>query len=83
MPPLTRSAAFEADRDGEYHRTIAAIPPLAQRLASCSRTSRIIGATDLSSYFRRSSGPGWALPGDAGHFKDPITAQGIRDPARC
>src|SRR5262249_47709914 len=22
---------------------------------------------------------GWALPGDAGHFKDPVTAQGIRD----
>jgi 2-polyprenyl-6-methoxyphenol hydroxylase-like FAD-dependent oxidoreductase len=47
-----------------------------------SSTSRIIGATDLSSYFRRSSGPGWALPGDAGHFKDPITAQGIRDALR-
>ena len=34
------------------------------------------------SYFRRSSGPGWALPGDAGHFKDPVTAQGIRDALR-
>ncbi|MET8876524.1 hypothetical protein [Nocardia sp. NPDC004604] len=33
----------------------------------------------MSSYFRRSSGPGWVLPGDAGHFKDPVTAQGIRD----
>ena len=27
-------------------------------------------------------GPGWALPGDAGHFKDPVTAQGIRDALR-
>src|SRR6202022_3155524 len=33
-------------------------------------------------YFRRSSGAGWALPGDAGHFKDPVTAQGIRDALR-
>jgi hypothetical protein len=34
------------------------------------------------SYFRRSAGPGWALAGDAGHFKDPVTAQGIRDALR-
>ena len=26
---------------------------------------------DTSAYFRASSGPGWALIGDAGHFKDP------------
>ena len=30
-------------------------------------------------YFRQSFGPGWALVGDAGYFKDPITAHGITD----
>ena len=30
-------------------------------------------------FFRASSGPGWALAGDAGHFKDPVTGQGMRD----
>jgi flavin-dependent dehydrogenase len=30
-------------------------------------------------YVRRSWGPGWALVGDAGYFKDPITAHGITD----
>jgi 2-polyprenyl-6-methoxyphenol hydroxylase-like FAD-dependent oxidoreductase len=30
-------------------------------------------------FFRRSAGPGWALVGDAGYFKDPITAHGITD----
>jgi 2-polyprenyl-6-methoxyphenol hydroxylase-like FAD-dependent oxidoreductase len=29
--------------------------------------------------FRRSAGPGWALVGDAGYFKDPLTAHGITD----
>jgi flavin-dependent dehydrogenase len=82
MPPLGRAPAFDADRGGEYHRTIEAIPGLAERLTDCTRVSRIIGATDLTSYFRRSTGPGWALPGDSGHFKDPITAQGIRDALR-
>jgi 2-polyprenyl-6-methoxyphenol hydroxylase-like FAD-dependent oxidoreductase len=30
-------------------------------------------------FFRRSFGPGWALVGDAGYFKDPLTAHGITD----
>ena len=34
---------------------------------------------DTSAYFRASSGPGWALIGDAGHFKDPVIGQGQRD----
>ncbi len=30
-------------------------------------------------FFRTPFGPGWALVGDAGYNKDPITAQGISD----
>jgi len=33
-------------------------------------------------YLRQSWGPGWALVGDAGYFKDPITAHGITDALR-
>jgi 2-polyprenyl-6-methoxyphenol hydroxylase-like FAD-dependent oxidoreductase len=33
-------------------------------------------------YLRRAWGPGWALVGDAGYFKDPITAHGITDALR-
>ncbi len=32
--------------------------------------------------YRQSWGPGWALVGDAGYFKDPITAHGITDALR-
>jgi flavin-dependent dehydrogenase len=31
---------------------------------------------------RESSGPGWALVGDAGYFKDPIGAHGLTDALR-
>jgi flavin-dependent dehydrogenase len=31
---------------------------------------------------RRAVGPGWALVGDAGYFKDPLTAHGITDALR-
>jgi flavin-dependent dehydrogenase len=31
---------------------------------------------------RRSIGPGWALVGDAGYFKDPATSHGLTDALR-
>ena len=33
-------------------------------------------------FFRQAYGPGWALVGDAGYFKDPLTAHGITDALR-
>lgn len=33
-------------------------------------------------YFREAAGQGWALVGDAGYFKDPLTAHGITDAFR-
>jgi flavin-dependent dehydrogenase len=33
-------------------------------------------------FMRRPFGPGWALVGDAGYFKDPLTAHGITDALR-
>lgn len=33
-------------------------------------------------FLRQSAGPGWALVGDAGYFKDPLTAHGITDAFR-
>ena len=38
-----------------------------------------MGTAGVPNYFRVPSGPGWALVGDAGYCKDPITAQGISD----
>jgi 2-polyprenyl-6-methoxyphenol hydroxylase-like FAD-dependent oxidoreductase len=38
-----------------------------------------LGTGDLNSFFRRPYGTGWALVGDAGYYKDPITAQGMTD----
>src|SRR6185437_15493512 len=33
-------------------------------------------------FLRQPYGPGWALVGDAGYFKDPLTAHGITDALR-
>ena len=82
MPPVERVPAFRADLEGELMRTIDSLPAVRERLERCSLASKVRSGIDTTSYFRRSSGAGWALPGDAGHFKDPVTAQGIRDALR-
>jgi flavin-dependent dehydrogenase len=82
MPPRERAERFRAALDEEWERTVAAIPGLRARLDGCTRVSKVRSAIDTTSYFRRSAGSGWALAGDSGHFKDPVTAQGIRDALR-
>ncbi len=82
-PPRGGPAPRGAGRaERRYQEAIERLPGLQLRLRDCRRVGRVRSATGLASYFRRSTGPGWALPGDAGHFKDPVTAQGIRDALR-
>ena len=40
------------------------------------------GFAGAHGFMRRPCGPGWALVGDAGYFKDPLTAHGITDALR-
>jgi 2-polyprenyl-6-methoxyphenol hydroxylase-like FAD-dependent oxidoreductase len=40
------------------------------------------GFAGAPGFLRRSAGPGWALVGDAGYFKDPLTAHGMTDALR-
>lgn len=72
-------AKFRADIEGNYLATLDLAPALAERVRHGRRVERFYGTADLPSYFRVPYGPGWALVGDAGYHKDPITAQGIHD----
>ncbi len=55
---------------------------LAERVRQGKQVGRFRGTADLPNFFRKSSGPGWALVGDAGYHKDPYAAQGIMDAFR-
>ena len=57
-------------------------PELAERLrhARPPMWTRVFRAP--RGFLRRSWGPGWALVGDAGYFKDPISAHGMSDALR-
>lgn len=53
--------------------------PTAAALADAKIATKISGIVNFEGYFRQNSGPGWALVGDAGHFKDPSAGRGIGD----
>jgi 2-polyprenyl-6-methoxyphenol hydroxylase-like FAD-dependent oxidoreductase len=62
-------------------KVIGLVPEFAERVRAAKREASISGAF-VPNYFRKPFGPGWALVGDAGYNKDPITAQGITDAFR-
>ena len=57
------------------------VPEFAERVRGAKREAPFAGAP-VANFFRKPYGPGWALVGDAGYNKDPITAQGITDAFR-
>jgi 2-polyprenyl-6-methoxyphenol hydroxylase-like FAD-dependent oxidoreductase len=56
-------------------------PDLAARLAPVP-SPPVRTFTGQRGYVRRSWGPGWALVGDAGYYKDPLSAHGLTDALR-
>jgi flavin-dependent dehydrogenase len=57
-------------------------PQLAERLRQARRTSPVQGMLRQPNQLRQAFGPGWALVGDAGYYRDAITAYGISDAFR-
>ena len=81
--PAARFAALRADLHAGLRRLLAqAAPGLTAELATGRLDGPVRGFPGVPSYLRAASGPGWALVGDAGWFKDPITAHGITDALR-
>ena len=79
---LEHLRSFCADVEGSYDAHVAGCENLAAVLAGARRVDRPKGMASFSGFFRESAGPGWALVGDAGHFKDPSPGQGISDALR-
>jgi 2-polyprenyl-6-methoxyphenol hydroxylase-like FAD-dependent oxidoreductase len=77
-------AEFEANRkdiEGNFLKMFDLAPAFAERVRHAKRVATFAG-TPVAGFFRKPFGPGWALVGDAGYNKDPITAQGISDAFR-
>ena len=80
-PELTRGTAAEVE--ARYHEALRTFPAVLNPrvLDAAELVSPVVKApeTMMRGFFRRAAGPGWALVGDAGHFKHPTTGQGIGD----
>jgi 2-polyprenyl-6-methoxyphenol hydroxylase-like FAD-dependent oxidoreductase len=79
--PFTEFATNKKDAEGNYLRLFDIAPGFAERIRAAQREARVAGMP-TPNLFRKPYGPGWALVGDAGYIRDPITAQGILDAFR-
>lgn len=65
------------------HSVVAAASPgMGERLRAARLASPVRTFTGQPGLLRRPWGPGWALVGDAGSWKDPISAHGLTDALR-
>ncbi|OBH19526.1 NAD(P)/FAD-dependent oxidoreductase [Mycolicibacter sinensis] len=67
---ISRRNQFHVDREQHFAAGLAQWPELADLLSGTERVGPIRLIDNWHGYFRQSAGPGWALVGDAGHFKD-------------
>ena len=58
------------------------VPELARTVEKGRVTAPLRGYAALPNHVLRPSGPGWALVGDAGYHRDPITGHGMTDAFR-
>ncbi|GGC50933.1 FAD-dependent oxidoreductase [Siccirubricoccus deserti] len=83
VPPERFLAGFRADAMAAYRGLLRGLAPaLAAEVAVGRLESRLWAFAGRRGFFRQAHGPGWALVGDAGYFKDPLTAHGITDALR-
>jgi len=75
------ASAYKSDVEANYLKTLELAPDFAERVRAATRVERFAGGA-VANFLRKPFGPGWALVGDAGYNKDPITAQGITDAFR-
>lgn len=77
--PASEFTKVRADVEGFVGRALESAPDFARRVRAGRREERWYGTAGVRGYFRKPYGKGWALAGDAGYNRDPITAQGISD----
>ncbi len=77
--PAAQFPDIRADLERRVWQALELAPEFAARVRAGRREDVWHGTAGVPAYFRKPYGPGWALAGDAGYNRDPITAQGISD----
>jgi flavin-dependent dehydrogenase len=83
VPAARFRQQVRGDAVAAYRRLLREVcPEFADRLDDSTQLEGVHGFGGHPGFIKRSTGPGWALVGDAGYFKDPATAHGITDALR-
>jgi menaquinone-9 beta-reductase len=83
VPPERFRREIRHDLAGGYRRLLGEVDrDLEARVVASQRLAPFRGFGGEPGRARRAWGPGWALVGDAGYFRDPITAHGMTDALR-
>jgi flavin-dependent dehydrogenase len=83
VPSRRLADEVRGDKTTAYRRLLhTASPAFDARLDGARMVEPIRGFGGPPGFLKRSTGPGWALVGDAGYFKDTLTAHGITDALR-
>lgn len=72
---------FRQDVSGQFQATVDdVVPELGEQLRELgTRTEPFFPMRYADNFYRQAFGPGWALVGDAGYHKDPLTGWGMSD----
>jgi 2-polyprenyl-6-methoxyphenol hydroxylase-like FAD-dependent oxidoreductase len=76
-------AEIHGDASSAYRRLVREVSTVFDaRLDEARQVEPVRGFGGHVGFIKRGAGDGWALVGDAGYFKDPLTAHGITDALR-
>jgi 2-polyprenyl-6-methoxyphenol hydroxylase-like FAD-dependent oxidoreductase len=82
-PPARFRSELARDIPAGFRRLLGEVSPdLAERVGDAGAPVQLRSFPGVRGFMLRPWGPGWALVGDSGYFKDPITAHGISDALR-
>lgn len=83
VPRKSFGSEFRKDLQAAFARTVVANSPrLGEDIAKAGPITKLHSIICSPGFLRQAHGAGWALVGDAGYFKDPLTAHGITDALR-
>ena len=69
--------------EAAFHARVEQVAPDLRAMVAGAERVEAFHAGCTRAFVREAAGPGWALVGDAGMKKDPVTAQGISTAFRC
>lgn len=82
VPPGVLTEARAAGTASQGALIARHLPMLAAEIEGTTPAEGPVTFAGARGYLRQATGEGWALVGDAGYFRDPLTAHGITDALR-